>query len=48
MAKWGLFQRCKADSVFKNPCDPLYQRLKNKNNMIISTSFDAEKVFDKI
>ena len=41
MTKWALSQGCKSINVIHH-----INKLKNKNNMIIST--DAEKDFDKI
>ena len=48
MSKWGLFQGCKADSVFKIQCNsPGEQgKVKKENHMTIST--EAESTFDKI
>ena len=46
MIKWDLSQGCKDSSIYANQCDTPYNKLKNKNHMIIS--IDAEKTFDKI
>ena len=47
MIKLGLFQECKASSIYAD-INMIYHinKLKDKNHMIIS--IDAEKAFDKI
>ena len=46
MIKLGLFQECKDSSIYANNVIHDINKLKDKNNVIIS--IDAEKAFDKM
>ena len=46
MTKLGLFQGCKDSSIYTNQCDTLFNKLKDKNHMIIP--IDTEKAFNKL
>ena len=46
MIKLGLFQECKDSSIYSNNVIHDINKLKDKNNVIIS--IDAEKAFDKM